>query len=60
VADIAKLSVGREAYYTRELATDQETLLEPTQPGWQRRLWSDLPAPWNPTAADPELLPPIQ
>ena len=24
VADIAKLSVGREAYYTRELATDHE------------------------------------
>ena len=23
----------------------------------QRRLWSDLPAPWNPTAADPGLLP---
>jgi hypothetical protein len=27
VADIAKLSVGREAYYTRELATDHETYL---------------------------------
>jgi hypothetical protein len=26
VADIAKLSVGREAYYTRELATDHELL----------------------------------
>jgi hypothetical protein len=24
VADIAKLSVGREAYYTRELATDHQ------------------------------------
>jgi hypothetical protein len=24
VADIAKLSVGREEYYTRELATDHE------------------------------------
>ena len=24
VADIAKLTVGREAYYTRELATDHE------------------------------------
>jgi conjugative relaxase-like TrwC/TraI family protein len=27
VADIAKLSVGREAYYTRELATDHEAYL---------------------------------
>jgi conjugative relaxase-like TrwC/TraI family protein len=27
VADIAKLSVGREVYYTRELATDHETYL---------------------------------
>jgi conjugative relaxase-like TrwC/TraI family protein len=27
VADIAKLSVGREAYYTRELATDDEAYL---------------------------------
>jgi hypothetical protein len=27
VADIAKLSAGREAYYTRELATDQEQYL---------------------------------
>ena len=27
VADIAKLSVGREAYYTRELATDHEEYL---------------------------------
>jgi conjugative relaxase-like TrwC/TraI family protein len=27
VADIAKLSVGREEYYTRELATDHETYL---------------------------------
>jgi hypothetical protein len=27
VADIAKLSVGREAYYTRELATDHEHYL---------------------------------
>jgi hypothetical protein len=27
VADIAKLSVGREAYYTRELATDDEQYL---------------------------------
>jgi hypothetical protein len=27
VADIAKLSVGREAYYTRELATDHEQYL---------------------------------
>ena len=26
VADIAKLSVGREAYYTRELATDHEAV----------------------------------
>jgi hypothetical protein len=27
VADIAKLSVGREKYYTRELATDHEAYL---------------------------------
>jgi hypothetical protein len=27
VADIAKLSVGREAYYTRELTTDHEQYL---------------------------------
>jgi hypothetical protein len=27
VADIAKLSVGREAYYTRELAADHEAYL---------------------------------
>jgi hypothetical protein len=27
VADIAKLSVGREEYYTRELATDHEQYL---------------------------------
>src|SRR5687768_4730800 len=27
VADIAKLSVGREAYYTRELATDHQEYL---------------------------------
>ncbi len=27
VADIAKLSVGREAYYTHELTTDHETYL---------------------------------
>jgi hypothetical protein len=27
VADLAKLSVGREAYYTRELATDHEQYL---------------------------------
>ena len=27
VADIAKLSVGREEYYTRELATDHEAYL---------------------------------
>jgi hypothetical protein len=27
VADIAKLSVGREAYYIRELATDHEQYL---------------------------------
>ena len=27
VADIAKLSVGREAHYTRELATDHEAYL---------------------------------
>jgi hypothetical protein len=27
VADIAKLSVGREAYYTREMATDHEQYL---------------------------------
>jgi hypothetical protein len=27
VADMAKLSVGREAYYTRELATDHEQYL---------------------------------
>src|SRR5829696_2645267 len=27
VADIAKLSVGREAYYTRELATDHQQYL---------------------------------
>jgi hypothetical protein len=27
VADVAKLSMGREAYYTRELATDHEQYL---------------------------------
>ena len=27
VADVAKLSVGREEYYTRELATDHEAYL---------------------------------
>jgi hypothetical protein len=27
VADIAKLTVGRETYYTRELATDHEAYL---------------------------------
>jgi hypothetical protein len=27
VADIAKLSVGREEYYTRELATDHQQYL---------------------------------
>jgi hypothetical protein len=27
VADVAKLSVGREAYYTRELAADHEQYL---------------------------------
>ena len=27
VADIAKLSIGREEYYTRELATDHEQYL---------------------------------
>jgi hypothetical protein len=27
------------------------------KPDWQRRLWSDLPASWNPTAAAPGLLP---
>src|SRR5213078_853182 len=27
VADVAKLSVGREAYYTRELATDHQEYL---------------------------------
>jgi len=27
VADVAKLAVGREAYYTRELATDHEQYL---------------------------------
>jgi hypothetical protein len=27
VADVAKLSVGREAYYTRELAPDHEQYL---------------------------------
>ena len=32
VADIAKLSVGREEYYTRELATDHEAYLS-----WPRR-----------------------
>jgi transposase len=35
---------------------DRTTVLEPTRRR-QRRLWSDLPAPWNPMAADPELLP---
>jgi hypothetical protein len=29
VADIAKLSVGREAYYTRELAENHEEYLWP-------------------------------
>jgi hypothetical protein len=29
VADIAKLSVGREEYYTRELATDHEQYHSP-------------------------------
>jgi hypothetical protein len=35
---------------------DRTTVLEPTRKR-QRGLWSDLPAPWNPTAADPGLLP---
>ena len=36
VADIAKLSVGREEYYTRELATDHEAYLSGhgESPGW--------------------------
>ena len=36
VADIAKLTVGREAYYTRELATDHEQYLSghSESPGW--------------------------
>jgi TrwC relaxase len=36
VADIAKLSVGREEYYTRELATDHEQYLSGhgESPGW--------------------------
>src|SRR5215213_746882 len=36
VADIAKLSVGREAYYTRELAADHEQYLSGhgESPGW--------------------------
>jgi hypothetical protein len=38
---------------------DRTTVLEPTRNEWQWRLWSDLPAPWNPTAAAPEPLPPI-
>jgi hypothetical protein len=29
VADIAKLSVGREEYYTRELATDHQVSIRP-------------------------------
>jgi hypothetical protein len=51
VADIAKLSVGREAYYTRELATDHETYLSghgspraagtvPAPPVWGCRAWT--------------------
>jgi hypothetical protein len=44
VADIAKLSVGREEYYTRELATDHQAYLsghgeprapQPEQPAQQ-------------------------
>jgi len=30
---------------------DRTTVLEPTRNEWQWGLWSDLPAPWNPTAA---------
>jgi hypothetical protein len=33
VADIAKLSVGREEYYTRELATDHGLPALPALPG---------------------------
>src|SRR5215213_6849611 len=36
---------------------DRTTILEPTHAERQRRLWSDLPAPWNLRAAAPGLLP---
>jgi hypothetical protein len=36
---------------------DRTTVLEPAQAERQWRLWSDLPTPWNPTAADPGPLP---
>jgi hypothetical protein len=46
VADIAKLSVGREAYYTRELATDHEQYLSGhgESPG---RWYGAAPRPWG-------------
>jgi hypothetical protein len=37
-----------------------QPVIEPTRLRVAWGLWSDLPAPWNPTAADPGLLPPIQ
>jgi hypothetical protein len=42
VADIAKLSVGREAYYTRELATDHEQYLSGC---------GEIPGRWHGAAA---------
>jgi hypothetical protein len=44
VADIAKLSVGREAYYTRELATDHEGM-RPLARRCSRRTMLDWPRP---------------
>jgi hypothetical protein len=38
---------------------DRRTILEPTH-RWHWQSWSDLSAPWNPTAADHGLLPGIQ
>ena len=59
VADIAKLSVGREEYYTRELATDHEQYLSGhgESPGrWYgagagslgSSIWALLTDPWVP------------
>jgi hypothetical protein len=39
---------------------DRATVLKPTRSGRHWQSSSDLSAPWNPTAADPGLLGPIQ